>query len=583
MANAIFKLNGQVVNPTKDWGAIQVMATWDENGGQANISLEDFTFVNENAQTIRQYVQDGLTGGTGIFEGIPFSIELQGTTTIDIFDGILDLLDYQEINPVEVKSKIKKIDGLNQLYDRASGITMAWLYENGHITQNDFIDIPYVREKPVKETAADLALLSITLFLFTKEILSAGRSLSKEITNATAHTAGGITGPIAGAGYSISTIIIEAIYTALLLFQIVQLVLELIEILMPPIRFWKGSRIKTLLEKSLDYIGYTYQSSIAELDNIFILPIKHDEGGIIRSNTKVGYPSSGDYGYTVQELINLVNEMFDARLKIVGNVVYQEPLINDNFWQQNSAYIFPDVENEKKQFNTNEIFGRYVVAYETDVMDYWTILEYKGTAYEIVTSPNVVGNNKAVLIKNYGETRIPYAMGDKKDGLNPVEFALQGVCFVIDAVINLFGGNGNNASKIQARTEMLHVTGEQLTIGKLLFLTYDASVDRWLMRNDRVNIEADKLWSKYISNKSFVDRNWRNQKETFDELKIPFGFNDFISLINNSYCTNQQGEVIKIQSLKWQFDSDFAIVSGWKRKPYTINLNQSEFFGLENQ
>ena len=39
------------------------------------------------------------------------------------------------------------------------------------------------------------------------------------------------------------------------------------------IRFWKGSRIKTLLEKSLDYIGYTYQSSIAELDNIFILPI----------------------------------------------------------------------------------------------------------------------------------------------------------------------------------------------------------------------------------------------------------------------------------------------------------------------
>ncbi len=583
MANAIFKLNGNVVNPTKDWSAIQVLGTWDEDGGQANISLEDFTFINENAQTIRQYISDGLTGDVGIFEGIPFSIEIQGSTTLNVFDGILDLTEYEEINPVEVKSKIKKLDGLNQLSDRASGITMAWLYDNGYITQNDFINIPYIKEKPAIDTAADIALLGVTLFLFTKQLAESARTISKEITNATAHTAGGVTGPVAGAGYSISTIIIESIYTALLLFQTIRLIGDLLEILLPPIRYWKGIKLKTALTKSLQYIGYNYDSSITELDNLCILPLKNKQGNLSQNNSQVGYPSSSDFGYTVAELISLVNDMFGAKIKIDGNTVYQEPLINTNFVLQNSTYILPDVENEKKKFNANEIFGRYVVSYDTDLLDYWTIIQYEGTAYEIVTSPVNVNNNKAVLIKNYGETRIPYALGSKKDGLNPVEFALKGVCTAVDAVIDLFGGNGNNADKVQARTEMLHVTGEQLTVGKLLYLTYNSDVDRWLMYNDRYKIEANTLWNKYISNKSFVQYNFRNQKEVFDELKIPFGFNDFISLLNNSYCSNTQGDVIKIQTLKWQFDADFAIVSGWKRKPYTKNLTQSEYFGLENQ
>jgi len=77
MNNAIFLLNGQIVNPVKDWGSIEVLATWNENGGEANISMEEFTFVNENAQTIWEYIADGMTGGLGIFEGIPFKINIQ--------------------------------------------------------------------------------------------------------------------------------------------------------------------------------------------------------------------------------------------------------------------------------------------------------------------------------------------------------------------------------------------------------------------------------------------------------------------------------------------------------------------------
>ena len=130
---------------------------------------------------------------------------------------------------------------------------------------------------------------------------------------------------------------------------------------------------------------------------------------------------------------------------------------------------------------------------------------------------------------------------------------------------------------------MLHVTGDSLSVGKLLYLTLDQETGRLLMNNNRFKIEAKTLWDKYISESSFVSHNFRGQKRLFNELKIPFGFSDFIALLNNSYCTDISGNVIKIETLKWAFDSDYAIVSGWQRKPYTYNLKENYFNGLENQ
>lgn len=586
MANPVFKLNGQLVNPVKDWQNLEVLGTWSEDGAQANISVEELTFVNENAQTIRQYIEDGMTGGLGIFEGMPFNIELSNGQTLEIFDGILDLNEFIEETPVEVKCKLKKLDGLDQLSDRTSGLTMRFLYDEGVITQNDFIPIPYIREKPLKDSAAELALLSLSIFLLAKELSDLTEELLKELgVNAPAHTTGGITGPAAGAFYVAATLVLNIIYAGLLVVQLINLITELIQILVPPVRKWKGSKVKTLLEKGLGHIGYNYISSISQLDNLYILPSKNTEGKIFDLNDPdtVGFPDAIDYGYTLNELLKLVSDMFSARIKIVGNDVFQEPLINDSFWVNQANYQFPDVEYEKKIYNTNDLVGRQIIRYNTDLNDLWTILRYKGTGYEIVTQPNVVGNQKSVLIKGFKETIIPYALGDRKQGLNPVEAALKLVAQALDSVVNFFGGNSDQAGKIKSRTEMLHVSGESLSIGKLLYLTYDPGTNRYLMGNDRDKIEAQTLWTDYISESSFVDNNFRGQKRLFNELKIPFGFSDFIKVINNSYCTDQDGNVVKIEELKWSFDQDYAIVSGWRRLPYTTNLKQQTYFGLENQ
>lgn len=586
MPTPIFRLNGNVVNPVKDWQNLEVLGTWSENGGQANISIEEFTFVNENAQFIRQYIQDGLSGGFGIFEGIPFDIEISNGNTIDVFNGILDLKEFVEVSPVEVKCKIKKIDGIDQLNDRTSGITMRYLYDEGILTQNDFTIIPYIKEKPAKESLGELALLTLTITLLIKELNDLTEELLKELgINAPAHVAGGITGPIAGGVYVGLTIAINLVYAGLLIAQLINLIGDLLEILLPPVRKWKGSKVKTLLEKGLNFIGYNYNSSIDVLDHLFILPSKNDQGKIFNVNDPdtVGFPDSIDFGYTLNELLRLVNDMFSARIKIIGNDIYQEPLINDNFWINQATYTFPDVENEIVQYNTDEIVGREIVRYNTDLADVWTIIRYKGTGYEIVTTPIVVGDEKRVLIDGFKETVIPFALGDRKRKFNPVELLLKPLAEAIDAIVDFFGGNANNAQKIKERKQMLHVSGDSLQVAKLLYLTLNTQTNRFLMNNDRPKIEAQTLWNEYISENSFVENNFRGQKRLFNELKIPFGFSDFMALINNSYCTDVNGNQIKIEELKWSFDKDFALVSGWYRYIYTKNLEQRAYFGLENQ
>ena len=586
MANITFKLNGNVVEPVKDWQDLQVLGTWSETGGEANISVEEFTFVNENAELINNYIADGLVGGLGIYEGLPFDIEYTNGSVTNIFGGVLDTTTYKQITPVEIQCKIKKLAGIDQLIERAQGVTYAFLYDEGFLTDSDFSKIPYIKEKPFKESAGEMALLSLSIFLFTKQLIDATKSLIDKLgINATAHTIGGISGPAAGVQYTLATLIAEGIYTGVILVQLLLLIDDLFEILYPQLRGWKGMKFQTLLEKGCQYLGYTYQSSIEELPYLYILPSKNDEGKRFGANNdnSVGYPDTLDFGYTIAEMFDLVGRMFKARIKIVGNVVYQEPLINDNFWVQQSTYTIPDIENEVIQYNADQIKTRTIVRYETDLADYWTILRYNGTGIESLITPITTNNQKAVLIKGFSETIIPYAMGDRKLGLNPIEGFFKILAGILDSVINFFGGNSDRKGDILSRKQMLHVTGDNLTKGKILYLTEDPASGRLVIGNNRQKIEAQTLFNKYISEDDFVAHNFRGQKRLFEDLKIPFGFPDFIQLLNNSYCTDQQGNTIKIDTLKWSFDKDYALISGWQRKVFSTNLKRHIFIGLRDQ
>ncbi len=100
----------------RDWQGLQVLATFDNDNQQANITTSELSFVDGMGKAIIDYIDGGLTGATnGIFEAPEFKMSIDRPNT-EIFDGMLDLANDITINRDmnEVKCKLKLKNGLNQ-------------------------------------------------------------------------------------------------------------------------------------------------------------------------------------------------------------------------------------------------------------------------------------------------------------------------------------------------------------------------------------------------------------------------------------------------------------------------------------
>ncbi len=94
-----------------------------------------------------------------------------------------------------------------------------------------------------------------------------------------------------------------------------------------------------------------------------------------------------------------------------------------------------------------------------------------------------------------------------------------------------------------------------------------------LERNHRDKLSAKYLYENYLKNRSFVSDNNRNQWIALgQEISIPFGYSDFISLLNSNFMKNQNGDIVRIESVKWIMSEDRALVQYKQRTPYDTRL-----------
>jgi hypothetical protein len=578
-----FYLNGNLVNPPEDWLDLEILATFENNSPEANITTGSLSFVNEEAVLIRNWIRNGLTGGVGIFEGMPFKIQILNTNNIyDSFEGYLDLTDeYSEITPVRVTCKIKKTAGIISFTDRVDGLTFNYLRELGIFNASDYYDVKYVLEK--QTTFLELALLSISTFLLAKELADTIRRLSSDIAIITALTATGITGPVSALVYAIAIAIINLVYAILLVIYIIQMIKEIVSYLINPTRIHKGITFRTALTKACNYLGYQFSSSITDMDNVY-LPSKSKRGilDISQFNPPLqqffgafgnGLPSTADFGYTVGEMFKLVNMMFYSRITIRTvngqETVFVEPLKNDSFWIPTAGYTLPDILDEQISYNTQELKANRLITFQLDVNDGWTLDNYRGNSYEITTDAVVIANQKFKNIKGLDETRIPLALPTRKSGLTELENAILQLCLLADGVVNFFGGNSNLSSYITNRVGMLKVTDDLIQVPKVI--KYSGGT---LATNYRDLWGAKYLEENYHYKKSFVRNNYDNQYRIFTEREIPFGFSGFLSLLNYGACPTSNGSTAEIESIKWVVSSDKAIANYRVKEIYTKNLTE---------
>ena len=127
--NITFELDEQPGGTPANLEGITLTAQWGSREGQEEqeISTTSIEFVLEDAKKLIKHVQDGLSGGVGIFEGVPYKINIDST---NIFDGFVDLSnDAQFVENEKVIANLTKKGGSDWLNDIADGFSFGYLRE----------------------------------------------------------------------------------------------------------------------------------------------------------------------------------------------------------------------------------------------------------------------------------------------------------------------------------------------------------------------------------------------------------------------------------------------------------------------
>lgn len=576
-AEAKFLLDGIEYNAPIGWEDITIIADYENDAIQPRLSIEEFEFTLEARKAINQWIALGLTGGVGIFEGMPFQLVLFNNTLIQQnFKAILDFTnDYTDlIQDGKLTVRLMKDKGLDNFFNQVEGTTYGYLFSIGAITIADFINQPYVVEK--KFNLFEILMTSIVLYLMTKELAeSIQRTADAIATVAALLTTSVFPLPVGSIAYAIAIAIINVVYTIVLVIAIISLTITLINTLVPPKRNHKVMTLRRLLEVVCNHFGYGFVApTISELDHLNYLPSNPnlDEKTLfgfiqVTNGTPQGIPDTQDYGYNCSEMFELAKRLFNGKYAIIGNDVHLRPE-NDPFWIQQSNWQIPNVEIEQIQYNTDELKGDRLLTFEYDLNDEWTIDNSIGTAFEIRTTQINTLRKQAVLIKGLEEIRFNVALGSTKLSLNGIELLLKFVAQFIDTVTGVLGGGTNFAVQITSKVGILKQTENWHSLPKLLYTNGNI-----IPVNHRNLWNAQVLWVKYHIEKSFVANNFHGQKFVYNNVKVPFGFEDYNQLTTNPYFLFN-GSQAKIIKFDWSFGEDFATISFYVRKPYTKNLKE---------
>lgn len=573
-------LNGKSVAVPKGFFDVGVKASFGENI-QANLTTEEFTFILDAYEEILAWIRDGRTGGVGIFEGIPVSISTSdGLNNVGVFKGILDLQAGTTIQEKlrQVQCRLRQDDSLNALSDLLEPLDYGYLKSLGSITASDYVDVDYVVDKI--DSGLETITTFVTIYLLSKQLADTIKEIGQTVALVSGISASGITGPVGGTIYAVAFAVLQVAYAATLLVLIIDFGIDLFNILVQPQRTHKGIQLRTLIEKACEYIGFRFETTVEDLDNLVYLPSNQnvDEFGLKNVFTKVGtiqegIPNPTDPGYTCPELFQICRDLFNARFAIVSNTV-QFHTESSPYWVSRSGWEKPvsrrDVAQTSYRYNTDELRSSILIQFQTDIVDEYTIRNYLGTSFQVLTDADAINNPNNKTIKNVDRVDIPLALGNRKDELTGFERGLLPLANLFDDIAGVFGGRPNLARQIENKVGVLEVSNNNHSVPKLLWMQGNR-----LPSNHRDLFSGKTLWEKYHVEKSFVQNNGTRQRRYVENEVIPFGLSDFVTLLNNAYFRDENGIQGKIVDIEWNFSKDFATISYWLQEVYTNNLKET--------
>ena len=398
-------------------------------GSQVTSGLADAVVL------IEAHKRGGLTGDVGVFEGLPFRIELtEGNKTRVPFDGYLNtstaLYDCDKIVLTAVEKG--KIDWFRE---NADSQTFEGMFEEGVFTRSDFIPVPYVLSSIPDNKEALLSLVSVTFLSIT---------IASELEDIIEKSVG-LANPLDFMG--VVKLILRIIYVIGLIITLAVLIVRIVNLMIQPVKYHDCMNVRKLCQIGADYFGMTFKSSILDTDpfnRLTILPKKysHDISDVNNSDGSIdkilGFisPSNGDSkGYfigTYGDLLRALKEIFNAKLIMDGNIIQLE---REDFNTSANNYITPAVDQTDFRLNASDFKANYTVEFQRDFNDRQSINNYEGNITQAIRTPIATTNSDMTLMVGLESRLIPFARATRKERFTEPELIVRSIAVVFDPII----------------------------------------------------------------------------------------------------------------------------------------------------
>jgi hypothetical protein len=630
MIKTKFYLNNKLIVSPSNYQELAIELNFDKDDpnfrGEVStnrwqLGLGDLNDDEDGTKTALSHIDGGLTGSVGVFEGIPFRIELENEPEQPkvLFDGYLDLstadVTCSTINANAIESN--GIDWLNEVVD---SFDFEFLFENediqegqGLITRNDFVSIPYIlSDVPDYKEAL---MISISAFVVVSELLDQIQSLVEQPVGALFANAG-----------DILTFVLRIISIIILVVSIVALIVQIIRALVQVAKFHAGMYLFTLCQRGAEYLGLEFKSeSILEATdwrNVALLPQKYEQKNNDKgiedrvenfSNAVIGYLTATDvdglgfYKGTYGNLLRDLKEMFNAKLIFKDGVLRLEKL---DYFDSSPAYVLEDVDrtNVPYRFNSEDFISNYGISFVPDDNDKQTLDKWNGSKVIVTARPNVINVKSNLIARNERKVNIPFARGRRNTRVTFVQKMINEYINFIkpiiqnnDRLIQLAQLSVNAITRkakkflrairlvVDRKTDALVMATDFVSTPKLVMMQYDYEnwQDKILVRlspkNDQV-LDARNIYNNFHSVNSFIgqrDNNGQltgkhNQYKEYSLDEIPFCIEDYVKIRANNRILDADGITpAEVISLKWNVYKQTASITFRVNERYTTNLTET--------
>ena len=588
-----YTLLGSLVEPPKNNPSLEIEINHDEGDPQStgSITLNNLDFVTEAVDALNDYQEDGKNGGAGVFEGPPLDINLIAKDgTQELFKGFVNLATgATSFSCDSIDAPIVLAGGLTWLEAGAEdSFTFEKLYADGFITDADFIKQPYVISSI--PSSQDIAITTISIYVIIMEL----RNVAIQLQFLIAEVAGVTTTLPA-----LVKVLLYVIYLVLLAIALINLISDLINFIIQPIKYHACMKIKLQLEKGAEYLGMSFASTIFDdplwLDAVtmpekFAMPSDVDTpflSGITSDNNidQKGY-FDGTYGDLLEEFRKMVNGK-----KIVSDGVIR--IERRDYTENSPDYELQPLEMTEHKINSDELISNWKFRFQVDFQDDNTVDNYEGTICSVIRTPNIINNPDMVLMRGFEEIGSRFALSKPKTEFTRVEdffnTVLQTVGVLIDT-IEIYTGEleiagfdlGDVGNLIENRLGMLSISSDSFAIPKIFVIDQGTeAVDNKISDLSADLFHAEQIYDRYYEIDSFVVTSTRPDGNQWIRKSVPpfnLCFADLQKLITNNLIFTSEGQLAKVESLKFNVESE-RVTSMTIRinEHYTTNLKEEKF------